>query len=152
MIKEYERYHGVAIRELILSSPSQISFSTFQSSGRIHSYLINGRTGLHIKHCAKRLPPWQFTFLDEHVGEIGRMTELCECLWLALICGSDGIVCLSAEEFYQVTLVHDATTRFIRIDRDRHTKYRVFGNAGRLGSAKPRGLAPLIRSAFESGI
>jgi hypothetical protein len=94
------------------------------------------------------LPPWQFTFLDEHLVEIQTLEHKCESLWLALACGMDGIVSLSVREFRAVTETSQDTTRFVRVDRDRRTMYRVFGNAGKLGSAKARGITSVISDAF----
>jgi hypothetical protein len=148
MIAEYERYHGVVLRELIVTAPGPLVVEKKDEIGRVNSFCLNGHTGLHIKHCSKRLPPWQFTFLDEHLEEIAMLERKCDNLWLALACGMDGIVSLSADEFRKITGASEDTTRFVRVDRDRRTMYRVFGNAGKLASAKARGISPVISDAF----
>lgn len=147
MISEYERYHGVVLRELIVTAPGPIRIEKRDEVGRVNSFCLNGQTGLHIKHCAKRLPPWQFTFLDDHLDEVESLERDCGRLWLALVCGMDGIVTLSVREFREITEASD-TTRFVRVDRDRRTMYRVFGNAGKLRSAKARGISSVISDAF----
>lgn len=149
MIPEYERYHGVVLRELIVSAPGPVLVETRDRAGRVSSFGLNGRVNLHIKHCSKRLPPWQFTFLGGHLVEIERLERSCGSLWLALVCGIDGIVSLSSREFREITETCEDTTRFIRVDRDRGTMYRVFGNAGRLSSAKARGVLSVITDAFS---
>jgi hypothetical protein len=111
---------------------------------------LNGRIGLHIKHCSKRLAPWGFTFTDENDAEVEWLRSQTDSLWIALVCGTDGIVALSYAEYQMVTDCAPDITKFIRVDRDRRTQYRVFGNGGRLANAKRRGIASIISQAFPS--
>lgn len=151
MIHAFEQYHGVVLRELIVAAPGSLSVQANDDMGRVNSYCLNGRVALHIKHSAKRLPPWQFTFNDENMEEIGRLEARGLSLWLALVCGHDGIVALSGSELRQINPTDCGTTCFVRVDRDRRTMYRVFGTAGRLACAKPRGILPIIGEAFSEG-
>ncbi|WP_146041877.1 hypothetical protein [Azospirillum argentinense] len=149
MIPDYERYHGVVIREIIVKAPSLLQIGAIGGSGRVSSFCINGKTAVHIKHCAKRLAPWRFTFTDDNRLEIGRLQSRFESVWLAFVCGVDGIVSLSISEFHDVTENRMNSARFIRIDRDRNTMYRVFGNAGKLGMAKRRGVSEIVSDAIS---
>jgi hypothetical protein len=151
MTPEYERYHGVVVRELVVQAGAAIQIEARDDAGRINSFCINGKTAIHIKHCSKRLPPWLFSFGDDNVAEIDRLRAIVPSMWLALVCGNDGIVAISYAEFRKITDNLEEATRFIRIDRDRKTMYRVYGNAGRLTAAKPRGVAAVISDAARSG-
>ena len=151
MIHSFEQYHGVALREIIVCAPGPLHIAPNDDMGRVNSYCLNKRVAVHIKHSAKRLPPWQFTFNDETVEEIERLEAQDLILWLVLVCGHDGLVALSAPEFRQINPAERGTTCFVRVDRDRRTMYRVFGTAGRLASAKARGVMPIFADAFEKG-
>lgn len=149
MIGVYERYHGAVLRELIIRAPGPLLVENWDQAGRVDTYVLNQHTGLWIKHSAKRLPPWQFTFTGENLSELNRLIASHPFTWLALVCGMDGIVALSVAEFRTLTDVTNRAARFIRVDRDRKTMYRVFGNAGKLPSAKARGIAAVITEAFR---
>jgi len=140
MIGEFERYHGVALRELIVGANRPIKIETCDDVGRINSFRIDGALGIHLKHSSKRLPPWQFTYLDENLLEIDRLAERCSSVWLIHVCGQDGSVALSLSEFWSVNPRHVETTSFVRVDRDRNTMYRVNGTGGKLSHPKRRGL------------
>lgn len=145
MIHEFEKYHGVALRQLLVEAGSPgLSVRVQDSHGRVNSFVIDDRIGLHIKHSAKRLSPWQFTFLEENCAEL---IELFECVpeaWIALVCGPDGVVCLTYQEFLMVNPAGCETTAFIRVDREKRSMYRVRGTDGVLAAAKPRGFARVL--------
>ncbi len=147
MIGNFEKYHGIALRAIIVSAPNTIGIATNDYMGRLNSYLLNGTTAILIKHSAKRLPPWQFTFTAEQIEELTQLHDDANTAWLLLVCGMDGIVALSHAEFWQVVGAVPTSTPFIRIDRDRRTMYRVFGNAGKLSAAKANGVAAVILDA-----
>jgi hypothetical protein len=140
MIGEFERYHGAAIRELIVGANRPLKIETYDDMGRVNTYRIDDTVGIHIKHSSKRLPPWQFTYLNENLLEIERLGERCNSVWLIHVCGQDGAVALSLSEFRSVNPRDAETTNFVRVDRDRNTMYRVNGTGGKLAHPKRRGL------------
>lgn len=140
MIGEFERYHGAAIRELIVAAKRPLKIETCDYTGRVNNYRIDDSLGIHIKHSSKRLPPWQFTYLDENVSEIERLAERCNSVWLVHVCGQDGAVALTLSEFWSVNPRDMQTTSFIRVDRERHKMYRINGTGGKLSRPKGRGL------------
>ena len=147
MIAEYERYHGVALRELIVRAAGPVLLESHDERGRVNSFLVNRRVALHLKHSSKRLPPWQFTFDTDALNEIERLILDQPSFWLVLVCGIDGVVAIGTDEFRKITSALGDGARFIRVDRDRNTMYRVHGNAGKLSRAKARGLAPVVAAA-----
>lgn len=144
MTAEYERYHGLVIRELVVRAGRRLAIEVWDDDGRVNSFCVNRRVGIHIKHCSKRLAPWGFTFNADSIREISQHIKQHKRFWLALVCGYDGILCLSSHEFLSLIESGRGTTPFIRVDRDRNTMYRVFGNAGKLNQAKPRGVAAIL--------
>lgn len=140
MIGEFERYHGAAIRELIVGFDGDINITSADDAGRKNSFRINAAQGIHIKHSAKRLPPWQFTYLDENISEIERLAGSCDGVWLIHVCGQDGVVAFSLDEFWLINPRSTATTSFVRVDRDRNKMYRVNGGGGKLLRPIKRGL------------
>lgn len=150
MIREFEQYHGVVLRHVIVCAPGPVTLAARDEAGRVNSFTLNGSVGLHLKHSSKRLAPWGFTFTADNDAEIEWLAGQTDALWVALVCGRDGVVALSYDEYQAVTDCDPGATKFIRLDRDRRTQYRVFGNAGRLIGAKRRGIAPIIAQAFGS--
>jgi hypothetical protein len=151
MISEFERYHGVALRTIVVSARRPVTIQTCEEVGRIDSYRLNMTTAVHIKHSAKRLPPWLFTFTGDEMRELVALRTAAESLWLILVCGIDGVLSLSDSEFNEAVGASPDSTPFIRVDRDRRSMYRVFGNLGKLGAAKGNGVSPIIRDAFGEG-
>ena len=152
MIKDYESYHGVVLREIIVRSKGPITIESIVDVGRANTFCINGRTVLHIKHCSRRLPPWQFTFNRENWSEMVSLRSRSTSFWLAFACGIDGILCLSFDELNRLSDAPLGTGRFVRVDRDRATMYRVFGNAGRLGGSRARGVTSLLDDICADGL
>jgi hypothetical protein len=144
MISDFERYHGAALRDLIVCAGRPIEIAVCDDAGRVNSYLLDHRVALHIKHSSKRVPPWSFTFNDENIREIERLCYPNVSRWLALVCGQDGVLALSFDEFRTINPAWARATSFVRVDRDKRTMYRVFGTNGRLPAAKARGFMPLI--------
>lgn len=140
MIGEFERYHGAVIRQLVVGMKQELCISVADESGRINAFMLNRKVGVYIKHSSKRLPPWQFTYQDAHLEEIDKLKKKMGSIWLIHACGRDGIVAISLDEFYSMNPVQKNTTSFVRVDRDRHTMYRVNGTGSRLEKPKKRGL------------
>jgi hypothetical protein len=145
MIHDFEKYHGVALRQLLVEAGNKGLFVRVEDSrGRLNSFVINNQIGLHIKHSSKRMPPWQFTFLDENCEELASLGEHANQIWIALVCGPDGVVCLTYDEFLTVNPDDCQATAFVRVDRDKRAMYRVRGSEGTLAGAKPRGFARVM--------
>ena len=143
MIREFEKYHGVVLRELVVASGvAGIDLRTEDRFGRVNSFIINENVGLHIKHSGKRLPPWQFTFDAENCSELADLADRTTTVLIALVCGIDGFVCVPHEDFLRMTDDCGATA-FLRVDRDKRSMYRVNGNKPTEISPKARGFQRL---------
>jgi len=145
MIQEFERYHGIVLRSIIVCANRPIVIEQMDERGRINTYIINNEVAVHIKHSAKRLPPWQFSFSVEHLEELQELARNARSVWLVLVCGPDGVVSLSLEEFVSIVEARPGGVTSIRVDRSRRGMYRVYGNSGQLSHAKPKGIAALVQ-------
>ena len=149
MIHEFERYHGAVLRELIVKVGKSTEIRVVDDAGRVNSFVVNDSLILYIKHSSKRLSPWQFTFTSDNLAEINRLSQHNLPIWLIFVCGQDGMLAISYEEFQFINPVDATTTSFVRVDRDRNTMYRVNGTQTKLRSPKPRGISSIITALLE---
>ena len=130
MIHEFEFYHGAVLTKITLDG-QESSIKSYDSPSR-SSYVIDNKIGLYIKHSTSRLTPWSFSFAREHQDEIQRMKDEFGKVFVALVCGKDGIACLSFKELkYVLDDVH-SDYEWIRISRRPREKYSVKGSDGKL--------------------
>jgi hypothetical protein len=80
MISEFERYHGVALRTIVVSTGKPVTIQRWEEVGRINSYRLNMTTAVHIKHSTKRLPPWLFTFAGDEIRELVQLRTSADSL------------------------------------------------------------------------
>jgi len=132
MIKEFEFYHGSVFARILHNSHRIISVQSFLPSSNA-SYVINNDIGIYLKYSTKRLSPWRFTFLKEHQAEIEQMKEQMKNVFLLLVCGSDGIVCLSFDELKQILNDQHEPIEWISVNRNKREMYTVKGSGGDLG-------------------
>jgi len=146
VIAEFERYHELVLREMIVQSSLPLLIERFDSSGRVNRFRVNRRLGILIKHSAKRLPPWLFAFADDASEDVLELSHSVRSVWIALVCGSDGVVTVSLDEFKAVAASEDMSARFLRVVRSKNQMYRVHGNCGTL-APKARGVALMLTDA-----
>ncbi len=130
MISEFEFYHGAALSRL-LHGGKKLEVSTYSSSGNA-SYVLNGATGIFIKHSKKRMSPWRFTFKKEHQDEIRELKSSFGEVFLLLICHSDGIVALNYDELKELLNEFHDEYEWISLGRNRRQEYEVKGSDGKL--------------------
>lgn len=144
MISESDYYHGAVLRKIIGSSDYPLTIAKCDNHGRLNSYSINGRMAIYIKHSTKRLTPWSFSFTVDHLRELAQLRASFESVWLILVCGSDGVVCLTLNEFVSISGARPGGVASLRVDRLRRSMYRVYGNESKLPVAKPNGLTSIL--------
>lgn len=143
MIPEFETYHGVVLRDIIVCC-DDVRVKCFDLHGRVNTFLLNSHIGLVIKHSTARLPPWLFTYDERQMDEIERLRNLCTGFWFAHVCGHDGVMSISYDDFRLLNPVDAETTSFIRVDKGRRTQYRVFGTNGELPCKRSRGVGGIV--------
>jgi hypothetical protein len=91
-------------------------------------FVIDGRAILYLKYSTRVRSPWSFTFSAEEHSLLTRC-PIVGSLYIALVCGEDGIATLTAETFEEVAL--DAGSAFrIACFRRHGEHYEVSGPRG----------------------
>jgi hypothetical protein len=152
MLDEYEFYHGALIRALVVELGLPLEIKVDDAAGRIDSFVIDKKVAIHIKHSTKRLSPWQFTFSRANVEELIDLDHRHHQLFICLICGDDGFLCITPEEFLEVSGPAKSETYWIRAERPRNKMYEVSGNAGTLSIKKARGVGEIVSSIKEQSL
>ena len=131
MIRQVEQYHGAALARLIRHHTRvPIAIRAFEE-GR-SGYVLDQSVGLYIKYSTNRLSPWSFNFTDGHQREVAVLAGECPAgVFIALVCGEDGIACLSISEYH--TLLDDdfEPVEWIKAVRGAREKYRLSGSDSR---------------------
>lgn len=131
MIKEFEFYHGVVFTKLIHCNNKSISIKSFPTASNA-SYIYNEDIGIYIKHSTKRLSPWRFSLQKIHQDEILQMKNQLKEVFLILVCGDDGVVTLSYDEFKQILDDVHEVVEWISVSRNPNKEYTVKGSDGAL--------------------
>lgn len=125
----YSFFHGWAIVRLIHNDKT----STIKLYSGNHSYLINDSICIYLKHSSKRLSPWSFTFLPEHIKEIQNIRKKTGNIYIVLVCNDDGMCCMNFDEFSRLIFIGDfGKSKSIRILRSPREKYSISGSDGKL--------------------
>jgi hypothetical protein len=129
MVKDFEKYHGIALTRFAHSfGEIKINSNINQDNS---SYIINDFLGLYIKFSKKRLTPWQFTFNYEHNKCINDLSQICDKGYVVFICNNDGICCITFDEYFKlISNVESELAKSISISRFKNEKYQVSGTDG----------------------
>lgn len=132
MIREIEHYHGAILARLVRAARDDLATISLTSSGR-SSYVVGGTVGLYVKHSTSRLTPWSFSFQRDHQLELRSLSESCAAVFVVLVCGSDGIVCLSASELARIFDSEHQPAEWVKASRRKREKYLVTSSDDRRG-------------------
>lgn len=141
---EYEFYHGMVIRRLVVESGRPVTVVPFDFSGRVDSFKIDDRVVLYLKHSTARLPPWPFTFNSDALRELIELRRRIEHVFIVLICGEEGIITLTLQDFISVSEMRPGGAVPLRVSRNRNEMFAVSGNGGQLERRKTSGLRPVL--------
>jgi|CXWL01.1.fsa_nt_gi hypothetical protein len=143
MIPEYKFYHGAVLAELIDVLEKPVAVEELMEDGRLTSYVLDAKIGLHIKHSTKRLNPWQFTFTPANTHELGLLQFSYRDSFVVLVCHTDGMVCLTVDEVQFLLSFGLGDQASIRASRHRNELYTVSSGSAELPRKKPIGLGPI---------
>lgn len=143
MIPDVARYHGVVLRQLVIEASRPLVVSAVDSHGRVDCFRVD-RGVIHIKHSAKRLSPWQFTFVSDQLSELRRLRADHELVWVMLLCGIDGVAALRWSELESIINVSSSAAEWVKVSRSRNTQYRITGSAGELQRRKAMGTSEFL--------
>lgn len=148
MIPDYKLYQGAVLAELVDEAKRSLKIRELGEDGRLHSYVLDERVGLHIKHSAARMPPWQFTFTQANGLALLELRRAFPKVFVVLVCWLDGMVCVSFEELAE--LLDPATLQgWVRAERRKNEWYSVSGQRAGLDYKKPHGIGPLVEALAQ---
>lgn len=129
MIRQVEKYHGVALARLLRSGRSDpISIGVHPDYRS--AYVIEDVVAVYVKYSTNRLTPWTFAFRPEHQDEIDELCGELDETFIALVCGDDGVACLTSMEYRCVMHGESSATEWIRVSRRPRQRYAVSGSDG----------------------
>lgn len=123
--------HGAAIVRL-LSKDRELRIR--EDSG---GFIANGTVGLWLKGTRMALPA-QFTFAPEEMRDMMRLVRQVSKFYLGLVCPSDGVCCISWEQFDTMVAAGDSSAKTIMVRRPLGGSFRVKGTDRRRPLVIPR--------------
>jgi hypothetical protein len=143
MIDDYEFYQGVALRHLVVNADSSIIVRPFVKEGRISAFIVNSRVGVFVKHSAKRMSPWRFTFGLDQVSDLLDLEAAYFDSFVVFVCGDDGLVALDVASLHQIVSFEDSESAWVAIERKPRSQYGVWGNRAELPNKIANGMTPI---------
>lgn len=131
MINEFEFFHGLVFARILHATSRPISVEKFRLDSNA-SYVLDGTIGLYIKHSAKRMTPWKFTFKKEHKNEIDLLSVKFKNVFIILVCNNDGIACISYSELNRILNNQCDPIEWISVNRHKREMYSIKGSNGEL--------------------
>jgi hypothetical protein len=130
VIRRAEQYHGAAIARLIRAETS-VAIKVRTHAVCRSAYVLDERIALYVKYSTNRLSPWTFGFMVGHQQEIAGLRDEFEDVFVVLVCGFDGIACLSCLEYQRVLDDDPRSGEWIRVARSSRQKYSITGSDDR---------------------
>ncbi|MDY4282681.1 hypothetical protein [Xanthomonas sp. LF06-19] len=130
MIPDYHLYHGAVLASLVSGTGHPLTITSPQASGRAAEYIINNHIALYLKHATQRLRPWHFGFTPDNIKSITLLKEKYEKSFLVLICRQDGLIAVDLQTI--INNIAPSGSLWIRADRGKRKKYRLYGPKGEL--------------------
>jgi hypothetical protein len=95
------------------------------------AYVLEERVGLYVKYSTNRMSPWGFSFHIDHQQEISMLRDEFDHVFVVLVCGFDGIACLTSHEYQRVLDDDPKDGEWIRVARLPRQKYSITGSDDR---------------------
>ena len=139
-INDQDFHQGAVLLKIIKEcsrDTSKESLISFEQGTSKNSFLMRFRNrqptyGIYIKYQRKNRSPWAFTFIKEHQEEIEILEEFTSGVLIMLVCGRDGIVCLTYSELKELLDDNYEDSEGIRIKRPLKGNYHLKGRDGKL--------------------
>lgn len=124
-MNKFEFFHGAVLVKIIHSG----LFKKFEIATESNTtYILDDKIGLYIKYSRNRMPPWIFTFKENHVKDIKGINDLFGNVFITLVCNDDGICCIDWNEFSTIISVENNDyPKWIKSSRKKGEKYFVSG-------------------------
>nr|VFJ67739.1 MAG: hypothetical protein BECKDK2373C_GA0170839_11693 [Candidatus Kentron sp. DK] len=131
MIPDTARYHGSFFVLLFESIDRPVTVERLTKLGTGY-YLLDGRIPVYLKLSTKRKGPWGFNFFRSHQEMQEKILLTYGECFTCLICGHDGVVGLSMDEFRQVLDGNFEEQESVSVRRKLKNMYQVKGRDGTL--------------------
>lgn len=155
-ITSSEKYYGAVVLRLIQELSDKVNDGNFSISKGLSksSFILTGnrpktlgkgkfiKAGLFIKISNKRLSPWRYNFIKAHQDEIQSLKEQYGQVFVAFVCGDDGIASIDFEQLKEILDDNHEEQEWVSISREIKQNYRVKGNDGNFEKALPRNSFP----------
>jgi len=131
MISVASRYYGAVLHQILdATEGATILRRAFPDCAGF--YVLDEKIPIFIKYSTKRLGPWVFNFHRDHQRRQQLLFEkLGECI-MVFVCGRDGVVALTHEEFRLVLDDFFEEQESVSIRRRHKEMYKVKGRNGKL--------------------
>jgi hypothetical protein len=146
MISEYKLYHGAVLSELVSRCTSGVAIRTYEDTGRNLNYIVSDSIGLQIRHATQRLHPWPFTFTKAQLQTLVEMRSKFRLAFLVLVCHTDGILCLPADNALAALNAAAGDQSWLRADRRKGEWYRLYGPTGEFSSRFASGIEAIVEA------
>lgn len=121
-MEKYLFLHGAALAQIV----NHESFTSLNKvPGTYGHYIINTDRRLFIKYRDADRPPWQFNFQVDEVLSIGK-SQLADPTYVAMVCGTDGVACVSSEELFELLEARPLDQQSVTIHRPPRGSYRIY--------------------------
>lgn len=121
---KFEYYHGAAVIRLLENEKCK----AVKKRGLL-GYVVNESIFVFVKYTTKARTPWGFTFDQEDVYRCCKMAEEYDKLYVALVCGGDGVCALKWREAERLL---DGKPGRISAGRRHNESYAVKGSEEKL--------------------
>jgi hypothetical protein len=128
VIREIERYHGVVLSRLVRGA--RVPIRIVADPKCRSAYQLNGKVVLYVKYSTNRMSPWSFVFKPEHHTEIATLARGYQAVFVLLVCGTEGIACLAAEDYERVLMADEGFSEWVRVARRPRTMFIITGGGG----------------------
>jgi hypothetical protein len=130
VIRQVEQYHGAVLARLLrFGEPEPINIGLHPDYHSV--YVVESAVAIYVKYSTNRLTPWAFVFRPEHQDEIDELCCEFKEIFVALVCGTDGVACLSSAEYAHVLDGGSSASEWVRVSRKPRQSYTVTGCDGR---------------------
>lgn len=121
-IAKQEFYEGAAIHALVCSGGvRRIVYD--------HPFfVVNESVRCYVKYSTRVRSPWSFTFAPQEQKRL----HLSPNVMIAMVCGSDGVVAITSEEYSPIAAVRPVSIH-LGCHREHRSYYEVVGPDGDLG-------------------
>jgi hypothetical protein len=146
MSRDFEAFHGIVLRSIIVSVGCSVAVEPFNRHGRLDAYVFDSKVGVFVKYSTKRMTPWPFTFHIDQVSELLDLEIEHPNAFVVFACGVDGLVAIEMATLHELVDFKQTEQAWVRIERRPRMLYSLSGNRGELANKVPRGIARVVEA------